>query len=205
LLGALLILIGFAVYFQAARTRLSDALLREKVVAVENDVNYICAILDFLVERDGNWNKDKYKDVLAFATQQLDATPNIYAELLDEQFKTLSERIIPVDDRWRFDLKNYPDLINLLKKEDTGEYHVGVRGSDGTLLEVQLYWRWMPTVSHEDRVLLIAGISHYSVSTQLAKGFNYGIIALFSISAVFVACSIVLLVIGSKPEMDNQD
>ena len=204
LLGALIILIGFAVYFQAARTHVSDALLSEKVTAVENDVNYICAIFDFLTERDGAWSREKYQDVLAFATKQLDATPNIYAELLDEQFNTLSERIIPVDDRWRFDLKNYPDLIELLKKENSGKYHVGVRGSDGTVLNVQLYWRKMPDDSRlEDRVLLIAGISHYSVSTQLAKGFNYGIIALFSFSALFVACSIVLLVLGGKPKTEN--
>jgi len=201
LLGALIILIGFAVYFQVARTHLSDALLHEKVVAVKNDVNYIGTILDYLVKRDGNWSKEKYQDVLAFTTQQLDATPNIYAELLDEQFNTLSERIIPADDRWRFDLKNYPDLIKLLQKENSGEYHVGVRGSDGTVLGVQLCWRWMPAdIRHEDRVLLIAGISHYSVSTQLAKGLNYGIIVLFSLSAVFVACSLVMLIFGRKPQ-----
>jgi len=201
LLGALIILIGFAVYFQVARTHLSDALLHEKIVAVENDVNYICAIFDYLVERDGTWDRERYQDVLAFATKQLDATPNIYAELLDEDFNTLSERIIPVDDRWRFDLKNYPELIELLRKDDTGEYHVGVRGSDGTLLGVQLHWRKMPADSrHGDRVLLIAGVSHFSVSTQLAKGLNYGIIALFSISAVFVAFSLIMLTFGRKPQ-----
>lgn len=200
LLGALLILIGFAVYFQVARTHVSDALLHEKVIAVKNDVDYICAIFDYLAERDGNWSRERYQDVLAFATKQLDATPNIYAELLDEQFNTLSERIIPVDDSWRFNLKDYPDLIKLLQTENTGEYHVGVVGSDGALLGVQLYWRWMPASDiHEDRVLLIAGISHYSVSTRLAKGLNYGIIILFSVSALFVACSLVMLVLSGKP------
>jgi len=197
LLLGIVILAGFAVYFQSAKDHVFKALLHEKVIAVEHDVNYICDTLNFLVAENG-WEVEKYKDALMFLTEQLDATPNIYAELCDDQFNTLSHRIIPVDDSWAFNPRWYPDFVSAVQSADSGQYTISHPQKDAPPLIVYLHWRWIPTGSYENKVLLSVGVTQYSVDTKLADWLTYGILALFFTATVFIVGSIMLLSVDRR-------
>ena len=199
LLGISVVLTGFAIYFHVAREHVFHALLQEKIVAVGNDADYVRDVVAYLVEQDGGWDVERYRDVLAFLITRFDATPNIYAELLDEQFNTLSDRIIPVDDSWWFDLKQHPNLIEALKTKSSGSQSVVCDLGNATLIKVYLHWHWLPTEgTHDNRVLFIIGLSQYSVHTQLATWMTYGLVALFGTTALLIASCIVVSAVRRK-------
>ena len=196
-LGAIAILIGYALYFHFAKEHMFRSLLREKVVSIANDVNYVSAMVDYLVEQDGGWDDEKYRDALVFLTERIDATPNVYAELLDSHFKTLSDRIVPESDSWFFEPREFPDLMGLLLTENMGYFQVicpeRMCPNTHKPLEVHLHWQWIPTSGqYENRVLLVVGVTQHSVNAALESWLIYGIVALLFTSAVFIVGSIIL-------------
>ena len=205
LLVAIAILIAFAFYFHSAKEHVFRSLLHERVAAIKNDVDYVCDMVDYLVVEDGGWCVEKYRDSLAFLTERIDATPNVYAELMDGSFSAISNRVIPEGDSWWFDPRQCPDLMALLQSENTGNYSV-MCPENGMPLEVHLHWRWIPTCGqHENRVLLIVGVTQYSVNTRIEDRFIYGIIALFFTSAVFVIGSMMLLTVEYRKRRRGND
>ena len=208
LLGEVLIMIGFAFYFHMAREHVFRSMLKEKAVAVANDVDYTCSMVDYLVEQDGGWEAAKYMDSLKFLTERIDATPNIYAELLDSQFTTLSNRIVPEDDKWYFEPREFPELMHRLKTENNGSCAVKCPERmcpySKNPLEIYLHWKWIPTNKQsENRVLLVVGVTQHSVNTALENWMVYGIIILMGTFLVSVICSFIQATVEKRKRSFN--
>jgi len=200
LLGAILFLIGVAAYFHFAMEGILNALLQERFAAVKYEAEHICSIVDYLVDRDGGWEVEKYQGVFSFLVGKMDATSNSYAELLDEQLNKLSERH-PVFPSKTFDPKEYPDFLQLLLTENSGDYMVMFDPMDGETAPhpLYLYWRWVPTgKQHENRLLLIVGCTQYSVNARIADWLIYGILALFFISTIYAIGSLMILTVEKR-------
>ena len=197
-LAAIVILIGFAFYFHAAKEHVFRSLLKEKVVAISNDVNYVCSMVDYLVEQDGDWDVVKYQDSLAFLTEQIDSTPNVYAELFNSELETISNRVIPEGDSWWFEPRVFPELMILFESENTGYHFVTCPDqmcpNTNKPMEVHLHWQWIPTDSeqYENRVLLVVGVTQHSVDTAIDSWLIYGIVALFFTSTVIIVVSLIV-------------
>ena len=184
LLGMIVLLAGFILCLHINEERIRHALLQEKIAGVGNDLQYISSTIDYLVERDGGWDVEKHQDTLAFLVQQIDATPNIYAELLGSRYQTISTRIIPADDSWQFYIRSYPDLMNRIRSEDSGNHKV-VCYPKNSPVSVYVYWCRVPTDAHiENRLTLLVGVSHYSVNIGVAGWLGYSIIALFAVAVI---------------------
>jgi len=201
----MVIFLGFAVYFQLAANHIRHTLLQERLLAVEKEVSYICDTIDFVVDQTGGeWELEKYQDTIAFVAEQLDSTVNIYAELRDSNMVTISKRIIPEDDKWRFaGVTNYPVFMDHVLKEDSGTLIIPSDPLDAQfrpapVVDVHLYWRWIPAGNYENRVLLIVGVTRHSIQTELSGWLVYGIIALFFVSTVSVVGSIMLLTVDPQ-------
>ena len=199
LLTAILILAGFAFYFHAACDHVYYTLLKERRAAAELNVDYFCDMVDYLVERDGGWDMERYRDTLVAFTECVDATSNVYAELMDESYMTLSERILPEEDSWWFEPREFPDLMKQLKTENAGTCDIVCPCGSSESVTVYLHWRWVPTdIAHENRVLLMVGVTQYSVNASLASWVYGGVIALLFTAAVFIIGSIILLTAEPK-------
>jgi len=204
LAGSILILGCFAGYFQALSEHAYDSLFQERLRSVERDVDYICGTLDHLVTTDEHWNPAKYLSAISFVTERVDETPNVYAELLDENFVTLSTRIIPDDDKWRFDKNNHPEFLELLKSEETGHFVLMSDPFDALFrpapsVSVYLYWRWIPTGAHHDgRVLFVVGVTKHSVDTNLADWVSWCTALLFIVTAIFIVGSMMFLSVDRR-------
>jgi len=206
LLGAILFLTGFAFYFHYELGKAREALLQERFAAVKYEAEHICTIVDYLVDRDGGWEAEKYKGVFSFLAGRMDATSNSYAELLDEQLNKLSERH-PVFPSKTFDPQEYPDFLQLLMTEDFGDYVVMFDPEDGqtTPHPLYLYWRWVPTGNHhENRLLLIVGCTKYSVNASIADWSVHGIVALLFTSLVCIIASIATMTVERRKESRHE-
>jgi hypothetical protein len=207
LLAAIAILAGFAGYFQLAADYMQNALLNERLRSVERDMSYICGAVDFLVAADdGVWKYEKYQTMLEHITALIDATENTYAELLAADYTGLSERIISGNNEisLHFDPRKYPELMGKIGHEDSGTTVIPHKLEDGMMVDVHVYWRWIPTGSHhQNRVLFIAGVTKYSVSLKIASWLTYGIVALFTASVIFIIGSVMLVTVEArrKPEI----
>jgi len=200
LCSAIPILMGFVGYFYMVFQHFEDSLLRVRLAAVTFEAEHFCNMVDYLVERDGGWEAEKYKEVFVFLVGRMDATSNSYAELLDEQLNKLSERV-PVFQSRTFDPREFPDFVNLLLAEDIGNHVILFDPMDGKTAphDLYLHWRWVPTgKNYENRLLLIVGCTKYSVNTQFAAWIGYGLVALIVVTAMYVIASIMVLTVDRR-------
>ena len=189
LLGAILILIAFCAYFHIVREHATHSILKQKLFDIECQIETVCSTIDTLVEKHNNWENGIYLDALSIFTTKMDAMPNMYAKLFDEQGNRLSDRIVLTDDKWSFDLSEYPELKEQFYQsvEGTAIVHCKKR-----FIDVYFYWRWIPLGRmHENKMLMIIGVTKYSVCTELDRRLvNGGIIALIIVAAIFIVGSL---------------
>ena len=196
LLMGILILVGFTVYFPAAKEHVSQSLLHEKVVEVGHYIQYVCNTFDFMADEYGLGN-EKYRACLAFLVTEVDTTQNTYAELMDDQFNTISTRVHDKGDYLGFDPRKYPEFMEAVRKSEYGNEEVIYAPPGRGPLTLFLQWRWVPTGDYEDKTLLIIGISQSSVDTQFANWLIYGIIALFVVTTVYIVWCIMVLSVST--------
>jgi len=204
LTGAIFILMIFAACFQMLGEHAYYSLCQERFRAVERNIAYVCGTLDYLVAEDGNWDQGKYLSALKFIVERVDETPNVYAVLMDAHFEILSTQIILDDDKWSFDKDNHPDLLEAMLAEETGSIVVMSEPFDAKLrpapsVPVHLCWRWIPTGrQHENKVLCLVGITKHAVDTHLADWTAWCVVALLTVTAIFIVFSIMLLTVDRR-------
>ena len=200
LLGAILVLIGYTGYFYAVILHAEHIILKERIASVRNNLAHGVSLVDYLVKKHNDWDNGFYTEMLKPLVEILDAQPNVYVELLDDSLTTISERIVPETDLWAFDLRSHSDFMEQLLTENSGETVIICTNlKDNEPLDVYFYWRWIPTdKEYENRVLMLIGVTKYSVNTQLDCWVAYGIIALILTSAFFILGSIMMLTVERR-------
>ena len=207
LLGALLTLIGFGFYFQAARAHIDELLLKSRIASLERNIHYIGDIIDYISQREGA-SVEEYLDILIFVANDIDQTKNVYAELMDKEFKTLTTRKLSPENTPTFskpfDPRLYPELLELFRQEQEGSHYWVHKESEQTDtgaadLGFYLCWKWIPTGRPDEKqVLLVVGVSKYSVDAEIDKRMVYGIVALYFVCTCFIMFSIMTLTIDRR-------
>ena len=204
LLGAIFILAVFTLYFQEVSVQSKRDLLAAKMQSLEYDVEHVCNLVDHLIEQDGDWEADKHRGTFIVLTESIDSMPEIYAELMDSQFNTISQRIIPETDNWWFEPRDHSDLMCQLRSENEGYYTVVHKTPGHRSIEVVLRWRWIPTDDrYDNRILLLVGVSMYSVNTDAMRLMVFGIVLLIVISAAFAVIHLMLLTTRENNKEEN--
>ncbi|MCL2622437.1 MAG: hypothetical protein FWD31_02125 [Planctomycetaceae bacterium] len=167
--------------------------LQEKVTEIEHTLDYVCHATDYLVECDGDWDENRYKGVLASVVSKIDATSNLYAELFDWNFQSLSERTVLFEGCKKFDPKDYDELMVAFQTQNSGESVVKYWPGRGATVDAHVRWRWTPTdPRYEHRLLVIVGTSLYSVHNYLAGRHTFLIILLLCTSSVVIVGGVML-------------
>lgn len=189
----ILILMGFCGYFYWAISYFEYNLVQEHLASAKIKIDSICHTVDYFVEsEEEQWELHDYKHILSRMVSEIDVTPGLYAELFDEELTTISERTASFpheigspekDDE--FKLLSYPDVLERIIAENSGETVVCFNSRQVGPHNVYLLWQWVPTnSSHDDRLLIIVGVSKYSVSTSMSAWIICGAVVLVIISAI---------------------
>ena len=198
LLGAIAVLIGFAVWFQMILNHMHDSLLQERIASVSHDVDFVCDTLDYLVERDEGWDIEKYQEVLVFLVSKMDAAADsrLYAELFDEQLNSISTRS-PLFAGSPFDPREVPDLFAVLQSEESG-YFLTEHTVQGKAHDMHIQFRWIPTGDHHNRVLLVVGVTKYAINTEIAVWVSWSVVAIMFVTAIFIVGSMMALTVEKR-------
>jgi len=140
----------------------------------------------------GDWDAFEYAEVLSNVATQIDATGGTYCQLFDWSLMGLSDRT-PLFDGAPFDPFEYPAIVQAVRENESGEASVWFEGKGIVPHRMHLYYRWVPTDGTlQNRLLMIVGVSKFSVNTGISSGVTYGAAALIAVSAVFIVGSVVL-------------
>jgi len=165
LLLPLAFLILNAVYFRYATVEIQKVLLNEKYIGIENEVDMLAAAVNANPERYWVDHEDNIRDSVEF----LDKLHQIYAGLYkfsEGQLTLISERFFETTPIEPLDFIEFRELVST---QEHGKYIVGYTPETQTYRELYLYFRWMPGYSPEhERYLVIAGVSKYSIATNVA-------------------------------------
>jgi len=192
---AILILIAFCWYFYFAFNHVENLLLHEKIIDRQFDTDLMCTQIDLFVDKSNDWGIYDYTSILSFIVSYMDAISgrSSYAELFNADFDSLSERSVFFTGA-PFDLKEHPELIEEIRANETGNITVLFDKEGIPPHELYLYYRWIPTDSMvENRLLIITGVSKYSVNTDIGVEIIFGAVALIIVSAIFIISTVILL------------
>lgn len=193
---ALAILIAFGVYFYIAFEHAESRLVAEKYNARIMTANVLCVTIDAFVDAGRDWEIYDYDAVIASVAAYIDASRDAssYAELFDSNLRSLSDRT-PYNPLMPFDPNDYPELKEAVKQNEYGRMTVLLEHPDDPH-NIYLYYRWIPTdQTLENRLLLMTGVTKYSVNFHISQGLKYGAFALIVGTAVIVISATLLLVL----------
>ena len=183
----LAILAALCVYFSQARSRMNETLLQEKVIARRDEINLVCDMVDRFVERDNDWGQYDYEKTMSDAMSQIDSTggSGTYAELFDSDLSGVSDRSFRFEGV-RFNPLDYPGVIETVLSNEHGEFEIRFDGLGAPAHTLHMYFRWVPTdKSLEGRLLVMVGVSKFSVDTTISAWITYGVIILIIVYAIF--------------------
>ena len=192
--AALLVLIGFCGYFSVAFQHLDDSLILEKFIGRKLLVDLMSDNLDRFIKSGIHWDTHNYQDILAHDVEKIDAATGTYAELLTENFVTISPRT-PTFLHNPFILKDYPHVIEKMKANDRGETAVlFAKDAQSEPHTLYLYWRWIPTdPTLQHKYLVVLGTSKYSVDVGYSRWIKWGAMVLISVAAIFITSAIMII------------
>ena len=201
---AILILAAFCMYFYLSLNNMSDTLLQEKIISRRFDVDLVCDEIDKFVEIDNDWNTYDYETILSYVVTEIDGTVGTYAELFDGHLNSLSERS-PLFKGAPFDPREYPELIDFVKLNESGDMTVWFDKEGITPHDLYIYFRWVPTDKNlSNRLLVMIGVSKFSVDSNISVWVTYGAASLIVVSFVFIVTT-VLTIIKYAPNSGKGD
>jgi len=192
-----LVLIGFCCYFWFALEHVNRSLLNEKEVDRRFEVDLICGAAELYPAKSGG-------ELLAWLASEIDGTLGTYCELFDEDFTSLSDRF-PLFGGAPFDPRDYPDLVEAIWENDRGSMIVRFDGEGVTPHDLRIYYRWVTENSESRRLLVVAGVSAFSVDTRIGDWIAWGAVALIIVAAVAIIGSVMLICRWRGPRAGEVD
>ena len=201
LIAALLILIGFGLFFPYAYASHVDTLVREQAWEKRQDVNLLCGIIDKLVEMDEAAVRGyNYDEVLQFAVRYIEENyTSTFAQIFDEDLNPLTPLSPGVGGGQKHNPLDYPEFIAAVEKsKETNEpgslvYWYKTPQAGGRY--VHMCFRWVPSdADHNTRYLVAVGISKYTITESIDPRVFYGAFALIMLTAgiVIYACMMII-------------
>jgi hypothetical protein len=173
---------------------LDGAILKEKVIEKQVDVDLIAYQIDQMMERGHHWGLyyQFYEDCIISGIETVDSLHETYAAVFNEDLAELSARQTEYGDD-PFNPVTYPDFVEAVQSNESGEFSIVYQPVGYTSRVMHMYYRWLPSNPDiKERFLLVSGVSNMSVQTNESMQLVLGIAALIIVTTV-LNCAIVIL------------
>ena len=188
------IIVAFCLFFYFAITHGYEVLIREKFIDRQFEVDLIADKIDTMVDAKDDWDTYDYVELLTSIIERIDATGGTYAEIMDAGLNTVSARH-PLRGVL-FRPLEHPAVVEAISNNERGELTVRFDGPGVRPLrphDLNLYYRWIPTdASLNHRLLVIIGVSQYSIDTTFSVWITWGAAALLLITSFYMIQSSML-------------
>jgi len=138
------------------------------------------------------------RHILREAVESLDRRPYVYGALFgltsNGKLARLSERYAENYAHASFDVPNYPEFIEMAMEQESGYITLKVTDSPLGEHDALVYYRWTPMkFEPQDRLLIVGGVTRYSVRTSIPAVINLSLWA-----AAFATAIMAFYVIGAE-------
>ena len=169
--------------------KIYEILLDEKHKQIVNFVE----LLTKNVDGDAKRGREGYVATIREQTEYIDRMLQIYAAA----YRLQGDKLILITDRHfetsAFEPLDFPGLVEAVTRPgaDKGGFVAGYMPEGQGYRELRLYYRWMPTVPDvSERYLVLAGVSEYSIASEMALRFSVGQWANMMLTFVLNVCLI---------------
>jgi len=190
-LTPILLLVINALYFSAVTKEIDKALLEEKY----DEIVLTIDMLSEAVEANPTRLWEEHEHNIVHSVEFLDKQFQIYAEV----FKAVGDDLVSITQRYAetslFEVFSYPMFCTAIASQESGKLSIGYTPQHQDYRELLLYFRWMPLYSDpSQRFLVVAGVSHHSVTVSIAEWVTIGQLA--SMMATFLINIMLVLLLA---------
>ena len=144
------------------------ALLNEKVLERQVDLEIISAQLDKFIDVDSDWETYDYETIIAHTMEYLDRVEMTFAAAYDQNLRLFSQREPSYTGSY-FEPTAFPAFVAAVSGEESGVidlwYEDPEYGVEGRTMKV--IWKWIPSEpSLAHRFLTVVAISEFTIKTQ---------------------------------------
>ena len=194
-------LICSALYFQYAIRQINNLLLQEKLI----ETVYTVDILAAAAEANHALAWDAHEANIREAVTSLDSLHQIFAGAykIDDagHLMLFSKRNYETS---IFDPTSYSEFISAVSNSHSGNIVIGHTPVGQAYRDLYIYFRWMPLYSPSDkRFLVAAGVSQYSVVTQIPVLISVGLWVNTFVTFLFNIWLVFLILRPSKRGVDR--
>ena len=179
-----------ALYFQYAVRKIESAMLRQKLVEVTDAIDMLAAAVE--ANPDRLWSEHERN--LCGSVEYLDGLYQIYCAAykpVDGELSLMTGRQFETSE---FEPLDHPEFVEAIHTRETGGLVVGYAPKDQPYRELHLYFRWMPLYSAAgERFLLVAGVSRYSIITQIPVWVSAGQWASMAVTFILNVWLVILI------------
>ena len=194
---AVLILVGFCLYFNFAFNAHEDTLVREMAHEKRQDVGLISGIVDKLAEMDKEAGiHPGYEELLLFAVRYIEANFHLtFAQLFDDRLTPVTPLNPGVGGGQKHNPLDYPQFVEAVLNNESGDLVYSYATEQAGNRDVYMTFRWVPAdTGHSVRYLVAVGVSRYTISEQIDMLAIFGALALIAVAAVFIISSAVIII-----------
>jgi hypothetical protein len=159
-----------AVFFQYAMRKVQDTILDEKYIEVTRQVEMLATAVD---ANDSRLWEDHEQNIRA-SVNYLSHLPMTFAAV----YKPVNGELVLITEKsstTNFDPIIYDVFIDAISTQESGSIYIEFVPVDGPNRLIHLYFRHMPNYSSPDeKYLVVAGISRYSLVTSIPAWVSVG-------------------------------
>ena len=189
----LVIMVIASVYFSRVTAEINEALMDEKRLEKQMEVDLICDQIDTFLSFDNDWGVYDYEAVIAHSLALLDSQAYTFAALY-------SNDLINVSDRTPSYISFFDPLDDVIFKDivqstDRGTHVLVYEPTDDVARDMYIYYRWIPTdESLGGRYLAVIAVSQFSITNNIESWVGMGAVVLIAVVTILNMVSVALLI-----------
>jgi len=193
----IVVMFAFTIFFHNLTIAIDDSLMHEKFEEKKLAVATMANHTDSFIRLDHDWENshEYYKQSLIFDMEILDTAVMTYAAVFDEDLNQLSKQS---NYTGGFNPLIYPSVRQAIRDHESGDMRIIFSPEVGGKQNIFMHYRWIPTGrNHDNRFLVIVGISKETIVTQTAEWYLIGSVALIAVTTL-LNFTMVFIIIKSK-------
>jgi len=209
LVVAILILVGFCLFFNYVFKANEDVLVREKAFEKQQDLWLLNGIIDKLVELDmANGNHQSHEEILKYAIQFTEANFNsTFAQAYDADLIPLTPLHLGVGGGRKHNPLDYAEFVDAVQNNEFGSLVYSYTTEQAGHREIYMAYRWMPSnPEYPKRYLVAVGISKFTINEQIDTMAIYGAVALIILAGFYImGCTVLIVRLGDIYDRRQND
>ena len=153
-----------AAYFSIADRKIKSVMLNEKYLEIVSMIDMLAAA----VEANKTLSGPEHEAGVVKAMEHVDQLYQVYAAVYrfnNGKLELITHRNFETS---IFEPMDFTEFAEMIDEQGAGKLVIGYTPEHQAHRELHLYFRWTPLyLSHEERFLLIAGVSEHSILTPI--------------------------------------